>query len=147
MTWNYISGFFDGEGSIAHNGKGFRVTISQTNKEVLDAIKIFTKVGNVFEVTKRKEHWKDSWVYYIAKQEDVYYFLSKINRYIVVKKKQTELILPQLEKILKKQATRKNRRARLIRETKKLRGDNLSYRKIGEMLGIDWGYARRLSLK
>ena len=58
MNWSYIAGFFDGEGSVAHNGKGFRITIAQTDLEILNLIKDFTGVGHVIEVTKRKKHWK-----------------------------------------------------------------------------------------
>ncbi len=47
MTWNYVVGFFDGEGSITKNGSGFRITIVQTNKEVLEEIKKFIQLGGV----------------------------------------------------------------------------------------------------
>lgn len=54
MTWEYIAGFFDGEGSICHNGKGYRVTIVQTNQEVLDDIVQFSGVGSVIKNHKEK---------------------------------------------------------------------------------------------
>lgn len=77
MTWNYVVGFFDGEGSITKNGSGFRITIVQTNKEVLEEIKKFIQLGGVMEITKRKLHWKDCWVYYIASPKDVHIFFNK----------------------------------------------------------------------
>lgn len=86
MTWQYIAGFFDGEGSFCHNGKGFRITISQTDENVLNEIKKFTGLGNVIKVTKRRDHWKDAWVYYIAKQEDVLTFTQNTTEYLLVKK-------------------------------------------------------------
>src|SRR3989344_2656037 len=39
MTWDYIAGFFDGEGSLVHNGEGFRILIPQTHEGVLLVIK------------------------------------------------------------------------------------------------------------
>ncbi len=147
MTWDYIAGFFDGEGSINHNGSGFRITISQTNKEVLDKIKKFTKTGNVFKVTKRKEHWKDSWVYFISKQVNVYYFLSKIENYTIVKREKTNKTILLLKDILVKQKEKQDRHFFITQESKKLRKQGLSYREIGKKLKIDWGYARHLTLK
>jgi len=71
MNWDYIAGFFDGEGCITYGrSKRYRIMISQTHKEVLESIRDFVGVGYVVEVAKRKSHWKDSWVFYIAKQED-----------------------------------------------------------------------------
>ena len=102
MNWNYIAGFFDGEGSVAHNGMGFRISIPQTNEEVLNEIRNFTKIGFVIPVKKRKSHWKDSWVYYIASKKDVYYFLNQAVPYLIVKK---DLTLEAMS-LLKKQLLR-----------------------------------------
>ncbi len=67
MDWNYIAGFFDGEGSILkHDPTNYRISIPQTNEEVLQKIKTFSNMGNIFKTRKRKEHWKDSWVYSVA---------------------------------------------------------------------------------
>ncbi|HPA25214.1 MAG TPA: LAGLIDADG family homing endonuclease [bacterium] len=54
MTWNYVAGFFDGEGSITKNGSGFRITIVQTNKEVLEEIKKFIQLGGCYGNYKKK---------------------------------------------------------------------------------------------
>ena len=102
MTWQYISGFFDGEGSLCHNGKGYRITIPQTSESVLQSIKTFVGSGQVIHVTKRKVHWKESWVFYIARQEDVYMFLRKIAAHVIVKKGHVEKVLLFLEGYLSK---------------------------------------------
>lgn len=85
MNWQYIAGFFDGEGTITHNGKGFRITIPQTNELVLQKIRLFAGYGNIIYNPKRKSYWSDGWTYYIAKQSEVYKFLMKIKPFLVVK--------------------------------------------------------------
>lgn len=146
MNWEYIAGFFDGEGSILNNGRGFRVAIPQTNLDVLYQIQKFTKVGKVFAVTKRQSHWKDSWVYYIAKQRDVQFFLKHMKPHVIVKKEGAIRALPQLEEIIKRQNARTRRAQLLTQKAKKLREKGLTYRAIGKRLKIDWGYTRRIIL-
>ena len=146
MTWKYIAGFFDGEGSITHNKKGYRITISQTNKEVLNNIKNYTGVGNIFKNSKRRSHWKDSWVYYIAKQSDVFLFLKNILPYLIIKKNEANKTLPDLESSVNRINKKIRERRIRIKKVKKLREQGLSYRQIGERLNIDYGYARRLIL-
>jgi intein-encoded DNA endonuclease-like protein len=147
MTWEYIAGFFDGEGSLVHNGKGYRITISQTNYEVLDKIKSYAGIGYIFQNKKRKAHWKESWVYYIAKQEDVYYFIKNISPFLIVKRDLATQIIPKLILAIERGSQRKLRLKNNIIASKNLRKRGLTYREIGKKLGIDWGYARRLSLK
>lgn len=146
MSWEYIAGFFDGEGTIAHNGKGFRIAITQTNQEVLEDIQKFSNAGHVAGIAKRKLYWKDSWVYYIAKQRDVYKFLKKIKPFLIVKKKLAEKTIPELEKVLEQQEIKRKLFIYRKQKSKKLRTMGSTYREIGKYLGIDWGYARRLIL-
>ncbi|MDO8495365.1 MAG: LAGLIDADG family homing endonuclease [bacterium] len=147
MTWQYIAGFFDGEGSIVHNGKGFRITIAQANLEVLIDIKKFSKIGNVFKVRKRQAHWKDSWVYYVAKQEDVLTFLKNTLGFLVVKKRLALATKPKVTSTVRRIAKRRNIQERRMILANKLRAGGMTYRTIGKKLGIDFGYARRLILK
>lgn len=147
MNWSYIGGFFDGEGSLTHNGKGYRITIVQANEEVLSKIQKFCKSGHIIKVKKRKIHWKDSWVFYISKQEDVYKFIVRISPYLIVKKQLICRVVPILKKYVKLQNKKKivlEKRKKLVTE---LRNKSFSYRAIGTKVGIDWGYARRLFLK
>ena len=88
---------------MVHNGKGYRIMITQTNKEVLEKIKNHARIGGVVEITKRQPHWKDSWLFFIAKQEDVYKFISAIQDLVVVKKNLINTVKPKLRKIMGKQ--------------------------------------------
>ncbi|TSC83680.1 MAG: hypothetical protein G01um101413_950 [Parcubacteria group bacterium Gr01-1014_13] len=145
--WLYIAGFFDGEGSVSKNRHGFRITIPQTNKEVLEKIKDFVTFGYIIKVTKRKDHWKESWVYYIAKQEEVYKFISGIKKFCIVKQSLIKSAIPELQQILKAYKKKKIKRLKIIDSAKKLRSAGLTYRQIGSKLKIDWGYARRVVIK
>ena len=146
MNWAYIAGFFDGEGCITFNGKGFRIAVAQTNFEVLERIKKFVGLGFIIKPTKRKAHWKDSWVYYIARQKDIYIFLRKILKHLVVKRQLAEITIPKLKTIIDNQQRRIDRRQKLVRISRKLRKEGLTFRAIGKKLKIDFGYARQLIL-
>ena len=148
MNWDYVAGFFDGEGTLSRQLKGsrliFRITISQTNFEVLSKIVKFTEIGFIIKITKRKSHWKEAWVYYIARQEDVLFFLKKIKSRIVVKKYIVEKAIPELQLLIANKIKRRNRLMNRIGKTRTLREKGWTYRKIGKLLQVDWGYIRRL---
>jgi intein-encoded DNA endonuclease-like protein len=146
MTWKYIAGFFDGEGSICHNGKGFRITIAQTNLEVLNEIQKFAQVGFVFEVRKRQPHWKDCWIYYIARQQHVHDFLINMLDDLIVKRDQTQEVIKKLEITLIQQRQRVELREYRFEKATELRKQGLTYRQIGKEINVDFGYIRRLIL-
>jgi len=146
MDWQYIAGFFDGEGSITHNGQGYRISIPQSHQPVLDAIRAYSHVGKVFSLTKRQRHWKDAWVYAIARQKDVLFFLQHIRPFIIVKRKSVDQVLQKLPSIVNLQGQRATLAAWRRSEAIRLRQKGLSYRAIGKQIGIDWGYVRRLTL-
>lgn len=146
MEWKYIAGFFDGEGSLIYNGKGFRITISQNNEDVLSSIKNFVGFGGIIYIPKRKAHWNDSWSYYIAKQTEVHDFIKHIKPFVIVKRDLIFKTIPKIEKIVNNQILKKNLYIYRKREAKKLRVQGLTYRAIGKKLKIDFGYVRRLVL-
>lgn len=147
MTKEYVAGFFDGEGSITHNGKGYRITISQTNKRVLQEIKGLLKIGYIFKNRKRQAHWKESWVYYIAKQKDVYLFLQVISPFMVIKKGLAIRVFAHLKNVIVDIEKKRKLAQYRKRQALSLRKRGATYRNIGKELGIDWSYARRLILR
>jgi len=146
MNWSYIAGFFDGEGSVTHNGKGYRITVPQTNEDVLNKIRDFAGVGHVIKLRKREIHWKDSWLYYIASKKDVCVFLERMLPYLVLKKRLAISAIPELKRQLIWMKDKKDLYNKRKVEAKKLRKIGMDYRAIGKKLKIDWGYARRLVL-
>ena len=145
--WSYIAGFFDGEGTLCHNGRGYRICITQTNEDVLKKIMKFTGYGNVVEITKRKSHWKDSWLYFISKQENIYRFLIGISKDVIVKKYNVTKTIPVLKMIIRNMKEKDKKRIILYRRAKDLRKEGLTYREIGRILKIDFGQARRIIIK
>ena len=146
MNWSYIAGFFDGEGSISPNNGGFRVSIPQTSEQVFSEIRDFTKMGFILSLKKRRDHWSDSWIYYLASKQDVCIFLENMLPHLVVKKELAQnairILRQQLIGMEKKKRTHDTRKEK----AKKLKSMGWNYRKIGKELKIDWGYARRLIL-
>ncbi len=147
MTWAYIAGFFDGEGSLSRNGNGFRVTIPQTNVEVLCTIQRFAGYGNVIHVTKRQRHWKESWIYAVAKQEEVLHFLHRIGPYLVVKRNLVKAALPGIAQMVAQYRHEMVRRKQQFRTAVSLRKRGWTYRDIGRRLGMDWSWTRRIIMK
>ena len=147
MNWDYIAGFFDGEGTVGkYSLSGYKIGISQANKKVLEQIQLFTGIGYIHSIKKRQPHWKNAWLYYVAKQEDIYFFLNKTANRLIVKKAEVLRILPDLKRIKRDKDRQRIRLIKRKRLAKNLRGKCLSYREIGKQLGIDWGYARRIIL-
>lgn len=147
MDWRYIAGFFDGEGSVTKNLSGFRITIPQTHRVILESIQSFTGIGSVTKQVKRRSHWHESWTYAISRQEHVYFFLKHVQPHIVVKKDKVTKVLRRLPRIIQKQRHRRARTKNYGQQISNLRNRGLTYRAIGKTLGIDWGYVRRIFLR
>ena len=144
MTWDYIAGFIDGEGSIISRKKGYALLISQTDFEVLDEIRKFMGRGYVWPIKKRKPYWKDAWLYSISKYEDTYYVLINVVDKLIVKKQEAEHAI----EVLKDRIEFLQQRDKEVREKAKkvaeLRKEGWTYREIGEELNHDFSYMRRL---
>lgn len=86
MTAEYIAGFIDGEGTITTSKNKIRITIPQTNFEVLNEIQKYLGIGKILKEKKRQTHWKDSWVFYTTNSKDSYNILLNIKDFLIVKK-------------------------------------------------------------
>ncbi len=145
MTWEYVAGFVDGEGAIVKRNRGYVLFISQTNFEVLDKVHEFIGKGSIYSITKRKSHWKDAWVFSSRSSENTHYILTKIVDKLIVKKRQASKAIRELEKRFEEIQKQRNIRENRATKVRKLRSRGLTYREIGRILKIDFGYARRLS--
>lgn len=140
MNWNYIAGFFDGEGSVViqkNRAKYLRIiiTVPNTDLNVLQEMKEFTNLGNIYKVTKRQEHWKDAWVWIIQRRFEVIHFIDTIKKYTLVKK----------EKLIKAKKEMSNYKWRTTFEDKEIQSKiekfakecpSKSLREIGREIGI-----------
>jgi hypothetical protein len=72
MSAAYMAGFYEGEGCIDRTSKyGFRITIANTDLDVLQKFKKFAGCGTINPSKKYKSHHKDCWKYRVAKKADV----------------------------------------------------------------------------
>jgi hypothetical protein len=97
MNWDYISGFFDGEGNLhisiskknyEHSAYQLMIRLYSSDDKVLLKIKEFLGFGYIYLK-------KASGVYEltITKKKDVLTFLMNIKDKVILKKSQTEFIL------------------------------------------------------
>jgi hypothetical protein len=95
----YIAGLMDGEGSIMLTRAGKRkhrsptISITMTTREILEYVQE-TLGGHISTITKRKEHWKQSWVW-SAQYNMAYEAIKILAPYLrePEKKRRAELIL------------------------------------------------------
>lgn len=102
LNWAYLAGFVDADGCISltrnkKNNSALSLSISNTNKEVLDWICILTKMGVVKKVhySPSQQCWERhrcrvQWVWKV-KNNGMRYILPKIIPYLIVKKRQAIL--------------------------------------------------------
>lgn len=116
------------------------ISIPQTNEEVLEKIQKFLGYGNCNVVKKRKEHWKDAWVYRITAQLEALDFTERILPYLIVKKGLGKIVLADLQnykiRLIKKQNLRKEKLELII----KLIREGKSYRQIEREFGMGRGF-------
>jgi hypothetical protein len=147
MSWQYIAGFVDGEGSIVRTRPTvYRILIPQTHEGVLKEIQRFAGCGFIYQCKTRKSHWKDNWVYAVARQKDVLFFLQKIQPYLIVKKDLAQTRIPTLKILVKRLERKRADLQKRLKLCKFLRSRGWTYRAIAKKLNVDFGYARRLFL-
>ncbi|OGZ52601.1 MAG: hypothetical protein A3B25_04055 [Candidatus Ryanbacteria bacterium RIFCSPLOWO2_01_FULL_48_26] len=144
MTWDYIAGFIDGEGSIVKRKRVYNLLISQTQFEVLEEIRKFIGCGLVHALGRRKSHWKDAWLYNAGGGKNTYYILENVANKLIVKRDLAIRVLHELKLRLQETEEIKNLKKDRIKRAKTLRQMKWSYRKIAKELGTDFGYVRRL---
>jgi hypothetical protein len=100
----YTAGIFDGEGCVTTSGVGFRVTVSNTDKVLLDWLKSnWGGCVNDMYLPSNPKH-NVAWKWIQAKESGIYSFLSTIRPYLLLKATQADAVL----KYLKSYPGRKN---------------------------------------
>jgi hypothetical protein len=116
MTWQYVAGFFDGEGNIncevrkGTSHRKFELKWYQTTREVLDAIGVFLAEegikSNVFEFRAGVRKVR-CYCLSVASCADVYRALDSMYPYMVVKRTKAEEIMEVIEhRVVEAQAGR-----------------------------------------
>ena len=106
MEWQYLAGFFDGEGNIGyHNQPKFKIKrqvaiqISQKTKPVLEQIGTFLQSEGIshWGIYSQKNKWGGAYVLRIDMAKDINTFLEALIPYLIVKKEQAEVASKYLE--------------------------------------------------
>lgn len=104
ITWAYIAGFFDGEGTIYLEKKKrlWRLSICQSQEQVLKDIKAKAKFGNIHSRKKWKDnnHFgkKEMWIWYVNDQRQIVEIIEYILPHSIVKKEKLKEALEFLKK-------------------------------------------------
>ena len=102
ISWQYIAGFLDGEGSIivgttkGNNGdnRGVRIVFVNTNLKVLNYIDNFLKSKGISGVIAEKPQWriknglhrKRCWHWRIGRRREVISLLTNLLPYLIIKR-------------------------------------------------------------
>lgn len=137
MSWQYIAGFFDGEGSISRRTprNGYAITIPQTELNVLNEIRSFVCFGSIYAVAKKHEHWKDNWVYNRHAQREVLHFCESVAPFLVIKRDKIVAAANDLWELILRDSLRKQKRDEDIAFAVAMREQGHSYREIASALG------------
>lgn len=153
MNWNYIAGFFDGEGSVSvsyrksGNLRNVILSITQCQLEVLEQIRDFVGEGKIdvnrHEGSKTwKEHWKPAWHFRLSNRPAVIRFLEKIQSKVIVKKDKNAQVL----RILKRAEQLRNKRAKDRRKKVQLMHNlkgSKTWKEIGDIVKMPSDNARK----
>lgn len=85
----WLAGFFDGEGCIYLGNKkatAFEVSVSNTNRQVIEGIFERVKVGYLMEITFKNNDWNTKYTWRVRRFEDCNYVLNIMVPYLVIKK-------------------------------------------------------------
>lgn len=103
MTWEYLAGFFDGEGCICicKRGNSHRtlLTINNCNKEVMDKIDFFLLTSSYRKRKVSTFSRKPIYVIDIREQQQIKVILKGMLPYLIVKKRKAELMIEYIDTV------------------------------------------------
>lgn len=107
MTWDYVAGFFDGEGNVFFNERTQRIAMHNTDLAVLHEIRDFMGCGKIRSMSpsNRPAHWKECFKLEVQKLDDLARVIPEIVSRSHVKADALRALLVQVER--KQQGRRK----------------------------------------
>lgn len=134
FTIRWLAGFIEGEGSFICKYLGVKISIALTDLDVLETVqKNFG--GTIYEVKRRQEHYKDTWVW-VINGEKAYDLTRRLLPYLHSRRKIQALKLIDKYENAHRTLIRKAKRER-IPIILDLRSKGLFHREIAEKLGVD----------
>lgn len=104
ISYEYIAGFLDGEGSIvlyktgAYKNVQLNVSFSNTNLEVLHRIMQVTG-GSIVKSNKSKNNWKQGYMLVITGKDKLLPLLERLQKLLIIKQEQCSLALRYLQTV------------------------------------------------
>lgn len=96
----YIAGIIDGEGAVYLTSKGSylqgRVSVAVTNIECINVLYNTTKMGRLYQEKRQGRKVLYKWT--VFKRLEIYLLLKSIYSYLVIKKKQADIMLEFIER-------------------------------------------------
>lgn len=142
MNWQYLAGFFDGEGHVGvHKGRGkytqHDIAIANTHEPTIDAISRFLSSQTIkhskFKRTYTVKHWKTAYKIKVTSIRAGIVFLELILPFLLTKREQA---LSTLE-YLRRQTPRKYLSKETMDHALSLYQEGKTLRQVAGLLGID----------
>lgn len=86
ITWEYLAGFWDGEGTLKCYRNGPRASVAQNTSEVIYAIRDFLEIPNT--ITKYQTGVKKRWIWclQIQRRDHLLYLVQGMLPHLIVKR-------------------------------------------------------------
>ena len=141
MNWNYLAGFFDGEGYVAAVKNGRDVwQVTQKRTEVLDEIQVFLE-GYGLQCGRVKTGYTECETLTVWRVADVEFLCKKLLPKIIVKQGQTQAVL---DAIKSRNRPGNFSKVKPNRSTLQRMRRTMTYQQIGDRLGVSANAVRLL---
>lgn len=140
----WAAGLFDGEGTILINEHGIRVCLHMTDLDILETMKS-NFGGSLIPCKKAKDHYKDSWKWYLSNNKDTCDFLKIILPFLHSRRKDKAAQAISAYKILNDKNISESNRVNLLRDKIKILAQNgLKHREIALIVKTSRSYVTHI---
>lgn len=128
----WLAAFLEGEGCIyLANGPGVEITIANTNRDVIESIRLRTGCGSVTEVTFDRAAWKTKYLWRARRWRDVRKLLVDLMPFLTFKRAKALAALEKLSHLSREESAR----VELIDKVLALRDKGLTQQQIADRVG------------
>ena len=115
--WPWFAGYFDGEGCIYFppNEDTVVLSVSSTNRDVIESIHRYLGVGHIEEVTFDQPGWNTKYTWRLAQSAHVGRVLIWMREWLTIKSAQADKAWARLGRINQRMAQKRERMADVIR--------------------------------
>lgn len=85
----WLAGIIDGEGCISHHKYTYRISVSMTDKDIVDRLLTVTGVGSVFPKKVGQPHYKPCYTWQVNSPVDVMHILASITPLMSERRRET----------------------------------------------------------